>query len=134
MPVFHRFILLLIVAILAACSPAAAGTNGLPDDTLPAGDAQRGAALFTQSVDGAPSCTTCHTLDGTTRVGPSLEGYSAVAGERVEGLSAEAYTQTSITRPAAYIVDGFGNSMYPQYANRLDPQQVADLVAYLLTL
>jgi hypothetical protein len=37
-------------------------------------------------------------------------------------------------RPADYLVNGFGNSMYNQYGQRLSPQQIADLTAYLLTL
>jgi hypothetical protein len=63
-----------------------------------------------------------------------LQGYAAVAATRVEGLSAEAYTRESIMRPAAFLVSGFPNVMYNQYAQRLTPQQMADLIAYLLTL
>jgi hypothetical protein len=38
----------------------------------------------------------------------------------------------SVVQPAAYIVSGFGNVMFNQYAQRLSAQQIADLVAYLL--
>src|SRR5262245_36251542 len=96
---------LLVVSILmlmlaAACSPASSATP----TALPAGDATSGAALFTQQVNGAPACSTCHTLDGSALVGPSLQGYAERAGTRVENQSAEAYTTTSITQPAAFIV------------------------------
>jgi cytochrome c oxidase subunit 2 len=119
-----------VMLLVSACSPV----NANPDGNLPSGDAARGAELFTQSISSAPACSTCHTLDGTASVGPSLKGYSAVAPTRIEGMSAEEYTYTSIIRPAAFIVSGFGNAMYNQFQQRLTAQNIADLVAYLLTL
>lgn len=123
-------IFVLLALLIAACSPSASGA----DDPLPPGDAARGAELYTQSISGAPSCDTCHTLDGTVRVGPSLQGYAAIAPVHAGDASVEDYTHASIVRPAAYIVEGFGNIMYPQYGRQLTQQQIADLVAYLLTL
>jgi cytochrome c oxidase subunit II len=123
---------LILVLVCAACSGAGAGTTS--GDSLPAGDASRGAALFTQMVNGAPSCNTCHTLDGSTLVGPSLKGFGAVAATRVEGMSAQDYAHNSILKPTSYIVSGFPNVMYGQYAQQLTPQQTADLIAYLITL
>jgi cytochrome c oxidase subunit 2 len=123
-------IILTFGALMAACSSGSTDSAA----SLPPGDATRGADLFTQAVGGAPACSTCHTLDGTTLVGPGLEGYAETATTRVEGASALDYTYGSIVRPAAHIVSGFGNTMYNQYAQRLTPQQTADLIAYLLTL
>jgi mono/diheme cytochrome c family protein len=121
----------MLVAVLAtACSSSQDSTSA----DLPAGDAARGAALFSQSVNGAPACSTCHTLDETTLVGPGMQGYGERAGSRIEGQSAEEYTYNSITQPAAHIVSGFSNTMYTQYGRQLSPQQTADLIAYLLTL
>ena len=120
----------IILLLTAACSGAGASSG----DSLPAGDATRGAALFTQSIKGAPSCSTCHTVDGSTLVGPSLKGFSAVAGTRVEGMSAADYARNSIMQPASYVVSGFANLMYGQYAQQLSPQETADLIAYILTL
>jgi cytochrome c oxidase subunit 2 len=121
-----------IFLVAAACSPAASSASGLA--SLPAGDASSGATLFTEQVGGAPACSTCHTLDGSELVGPSLQGYAAVAPTRVENQSAQEYTYTSIVQPAAFIVSGFGNVMYNQFGQKLSPQQTADLIAYLLTL
>jgi mono/diheme cytochrome c family protein len=118
------------VLICAACS----GTTTTTGDTLPAGDASHGAALFTQSVKGAPACSTCHTTDGSALVGPSLKGFSAVAGTRVEGMSGADYAHNSIVNPASYVVSGFANLMYAQYAQQLSPLETADLIAYLMTL
>jgi mono/diheme cytochrome c family protein len=120
----------LIALFAAACSPSQSG--GFAD--LPAGDAARGAELFSQSVSGAPACSTCHTLDSATLVGPGMQGYGERAGSRVAGESPQAYTYNSINQPAAYTVSGFSNTMYTQYGRQLSPQQIADLIAYLLTL
>lgn len=125
-----RLLLSVVVLLLAA----ACGTSPSAPATLPPGDSTHGAELFTQQVGGAPACSTCHTLDGTTLVGPSLQGYAARAATRVENQSAQDYTHTSIVQPAAFIVEGFGNTMYTQYGQRLSAQEIADLTAYLLTL
>lgn len=121
------FGIVMLCLLLAACAPAPVPTD------LPPGDAASGEALFTQAINGAPPCSSCHALDETGVVGPGFAGYGAVAGTRVEGLSAEAYTAQSITQPVAHIVSGFANIMYSNYGQKLDAQQVADLTAFLLT-
>lgn len=127
------FIWVSFILITAACAPAAP-VERLSADELPAGNAAHGAELFTESVNGAPACSTCHTLTDTTLVGPGLEGYAERAGTRIDGISATEYTYASIVQPATHIVSGFSNSMYNQYGRQLDTQQIADLIAYLLTL
>jgi mono/diheme cytochrome c family protein len=122
--------LVLVVFIVAGC-----GTSQAPKfSELPAGDATNGAALFAQGVNGAPSCSSCHNLDDTTLVGPGMAGYGARAATRVEGESAAEYTFNSIVQPSAFVVSGFGNTMYTQFGRQLSAQQIADLIAYLLTL
>ncbi len=118
--------------LIAACSPSVSGADsGAP---LPPGDATRGEQLFNESINGTPPCATCHTLDGTVRVGPSLQNYAANASAHAGDASLEDYTHISIVRPAAYLVEGFSNIMYNQYERHLTPQDIADLVVYLLTL
>jgi hypothetical protein len=56
------------------------------------------------------------------------------AGQRVPGLSAEAYLRQSILDPSAYVVSGFRNIMYPHFKEKLSQQDLADLIAYLKTL
>jgi mono/diheme cytochrome c family protein len=128
-----RFISILFLTLLAltACSSPPPPTSS---EELPPGNASRGEALFSQAINGAPPCSTCHTINGDRLVGPSLQGYSDAAPTRVAGVSAGDYTLTSIVQPAAYLVSGFGNIMYNQYTQKLTSQQIADLIAYLLTL
>jgi cytochrome c553 len=127
----------LLIALVLALTLGACSSGDQPPGTpaaLPPGDATHGAELFTQSVNGAPPCGTCHQTDDSTVVGPGMKGYSARAGSRVEGESAEQYTQESITHPASFVVSSFPNAMYNQYASKLSLQDIADLTAYLLTL
>lgn len=116
--------------ILAGCS---SGSGSLKVADLPKGDAANGEVSFTQSLGGAPACSTCHTLDGTSLVGPSMQGYATRADKETD-LAADAYTLQSIIQPASHVVSGFTNSMYAQYRDKLTRQQLADLIAYLLTL
>jgi mono/diheme cytochrome c family protein len=116
--------------LLAGCSPSTPPPSAA---TLPKGDATNGEVLFKESIDGLPTCSTCHSLDGSVIVGPSMKGYASVAATRTD-LSAEAYTLQSITQPAVHIVEGFPNAMFGQYAQKLSQQQLADLIAYLMTL
>lgn len=116
--------------ILAGCSSQA---QSLTVADLPTGDATHGAALYSQQINGAPACSTCHSLDGSTIVGPSLQGFASRAATQTD-LAADAYTLQSIVQPATHIVSGFTNAMYTQYGQKLSRQDLADLIAYLLTL
>ena len=49
-------------------------------------------------------------------------------------MSAEEYLRQSILEPDAYIVEGFpAGQMLPNLGEILSPQQIDDLVAFLLT-
>ncbi len=129
---------------LAACAPArppATPTAGpTPTDSpqalqaelsaLPAGNADSGKALFT-----AVGCVACHSLEpGVRIVGPSLAGVATRAATRRPGYSAQLYIYESITRPNAYVVDGFPSGVMPQdFKQRLQPQELADLIAFIST-
>jgi hypothetical protein len=62
-----------------------------------------------------------------------MKGYANRAGTRIANRSAADYTYESIIRSSAYLVDGFGNGMYSQYGDHLSSQEIADLIAFLLT-
>ena len=122
---------LIIFFGLAACNANPA--SSVSEQDIPeTGDAERGAVLFSEGKNGTASCAVCHNETGVAS--PNLTGYSAVAGSRVDGESAYEYTLHSIIEPGRFIVDGYGNAMPNQYDEVFTPQEIADLIAYLLSL
>ena len=108
--------------------------TGMPAEILalmPAADAANGQALTVSN-----GCIACHSLEKDVRVvGPSWYSVGASAGERVEGQSAGLYLYTSIVEPNAYINEGYIAGLMPQtYKDVLSNEQMADVIAYLLTM
>lgn len=104
-----------------------------------------GQALF-RSV--APACNACHSVaPNVNMVGPTLAGMRARAEQTLaaadfkgKAKSPEEYIRESIVAPSAHLVPGAmysanGVSFMPDtYAKTLGPEQVDQLVAYLMTL
>jgi cytochrome c oxidase subunit 2 len=93
------------------------------------GNADAGATLFTSL-----GCSACHPSSGGT--GPALEGVFGHEVPLADGstvLADEAYIHESIVNPNAKIVEGYQPIM-PSYANRVDAQQLADLIAYIVSI
>jgi cytochrome c oxidase subunit 2 len=93
---------------------------------LPAGNAATGSALYTSM-----GCAACHTLDGTTLVGPSFKGLGNRAASRKPGYSATLYLHESIVQPCAHGLPGFTCVMPQDFGDRLSAQDLADLIAFL---
>ncbi len=134
-------------AVAGGVQPAFQGVGSGLTVTLPTGDAARGQQLFAQQVKQANGlnapCTACHSLTpGEIKVGPSLAGVATRAATREPGKTAEQYIRESIQQPNAYIVPddpkfkgANGKSVMPEgLGNSMSPQDLADLIAYLLTL
>jgi hypothetical protein len=52
-----------------------------------------------------------------------------------QAKTVEAYLQESLLAPEVYVVPGFGAGLMPNtYGNDLTKQEIADLVAFMLTL
>ncbi len=127
-------VLFSIVAIaLSACGGSGGGAAG-------PGDVARGKALYNQKTLGKKStegCVTCHNYDesqGAAEKAPYTKGTGTRAATRVPGLSAEEYVKESILKPDAYVVEGFkAGDMYQKWGEDLTPQQINDLVAYILS-
>jgi mono/diheme cytochrome c family protein len=103
----------------------------------PPPDTERGREIFAKGVNGSPPCVACHQVvssDIGFALGPSLQGLRNRAGKRIPNMSAEAYLTDSILHPDDFIVPGYRNIMYPKFADHFSEQDIADLVAYLMTL
>src|SRR5262245_22581630 len=136
--VFHNLLILLIfTAWLAACNNA--GGNTLPDSaTLGKGDAEAGQAVFAGN-----GCVACHavTSDAPPGIGPSLAGVASRSRETIQkpeytgaAETVEAYLWESITNPSVYLAQEHGATMPNTYQQSLEEQEIANLVAYLMTL
>jgi cytochrome c len=124
---------ILIGLMLVACS----GSSTEP------GNAERGKTLFNAPVQtdrGAiEPCSACHAIvegqKSRTGLGTNFHDMGARAGGMVKGQSAEQYLRTSIVDPDAFLAGNFQDGlMSREYSKLLTPQQIEDLVAYMLTL
>jgi mono/diheme cytochrome c family protein len=104
---------------------------------LPPGNAKDGRRKFVEV-----GCVSCHggaDLGVDPTLGPGLADMARHAARRVPGKSAVQYVYDSILEPDAFIAPECANgiscttpSAMPSYAQRLDPQALADLIAFLL--
>ena len=82
-------------------------------------------------------CDSCHSVDGTPLVGPTFSAlYQSQrplqSGETV--TADDEYLRTSILNPGSQVVQGFSNIMPGDYGERLTPQEIDALVAYIQSL
>ncbi len=134
MPRLLCLILALIATASAACSvePPRIAFDSLDFDLADAGSGEK---LFNQSNNEAPACSTCHSVTGEqSSIGNALAGLAGTAEDRVAGQSAEEYLYWSVLRPGRNLVAGYSNIMYAEYEDRLEASDLADLIAYMLTL
>ncbi|MAS32867.1 MAG: hypothetical protein CL610_02595 [Anaerolineaceae bacterium] len=135
-----HFVLMLAVLAVAGCSGPMTWMQFVryePASPTVSGDPVHGQEIFAHGVNEAPPCSTCHQVVAGSSgfaLGPNLAGLSSRAASRVEGMSAEAYIIDSILYPKDHIVSGFRDIMYADFAKHFSEQDMADLVAYLMTL
>ena len=126
---------MLAMMFLGACTAVAPPRIAFDELDFGRADAGSGEKLFFQSHNEAPTCSSCHVVKGEGGgIGNSLAGLAEVAGRRVSGQSAEEYLYWSILRPARYLVAGYSNVMYAEYEDSFRAEDLADVIAYLLTL
>lgn len=81
-------------------------------------------------------CNTCHSVDGSPRIGPTWKGLFGKPETFTDGSSGtvdENYLRQSILDPSAKIVQGFAPSM-PTYQGKLKDTQINGIIAYIKTL
>ena len=92
---------------------------------------QAGADLYSSKA-----CITCHSVDGTAGVAPSLKGRFGTTQRMADGsqvLIDENYLRESILNPQAKIAEGFAPVM-PTFQGILKDRQVDALIAYIKSM
>ncbi|QDV62855.1 cytochrome c oxidase subunit II [Crateriforma conspicua] len=99
-----------------------------PDDVAP--DAW-GKTLYNQR-----GCASCHSIDGSKRVGPSFKDLAGSTHALADGSSVTVdpnYIRESILEPKAKVVAGY-NPVMPSYKGQLSDDDIDSIIAYLKTL
>ncbi len=114
-------------------APGAPETSAATTETSStAGSVIQGQIIFT----GAGACGTCHTVNGSGGlIGPDLVGAAASAQAIHPDLSVEEALEIEIIDPDRHITEGYRGGLMPQnYEDILTPQQIHDLIAYMISL
>ena len=113
-------------------APSEVAPTAVPEEPAVAtGDATNGEALFAAPAQG---CSGCHSTGENRVVGPGLSGVGVRAETRVDGQTAEEYLTTSIKSPNDFIVPDFPGIMPGTFASSMSEAEIADIVAYLISL
>ncbi len=92
-------------------------------------------AALGESVYTRYNCNTCHSIDGSEKVGPTwLNIWGQPRPGSEEGVVDEEYVHQSILYPQAYIVPGYENANMPSYDGQLDETQLAGVAAFIRQL
>lgn len=81
-------------------------------------------------------CNACHSVDGSTLVGPSFKGVFGHTVELADGSNVDAdenYLRQSILEPQSQVVKGFQPVM-PSFKGILSDDEVTAVIAYIKTL
>jgi len=81
-------------------------------------------------------CNVCHSVDGSTKIGPTWKGLFGKQESFTDGSSGAAdenYLRQSIVEPNAKIVQGFAPSM-PTYQGKLKDIELDGIIAYIKSL
>lgn len=103
--------------------------NQKEDTTTPL--PQLGEKLYTSKA-----CFTCHSTDGSIKVGPSFKGLFGKQEHLADGSTVEVnedYIHESVLNPTAKVVQGFQPVM-PTYQGQLSDREISGLIEYIKTL
>jgi cytochrome c oxidase subunit 2 len=83
-------------------------------------------------------CLACHSIDGSTLVGPSWKGVYGSQETLADGSTVtvdDNYLHESIVNPGAKIVRGFPPGVMPaNFADQLSEEQIMDIIAFIKSL
>jgi cytochrome c oxidase subunit II len=82
------------------------------------------------------ACFTCHSTDGSVKVGPSFKGIYGHSVTLSDGTSVtvdDNYIRESILNPTAQVVQGFPPAM-PSFQGQLRDREIAGLIAFIKSL
>jgi nitric oxide reductase subunit C len=134
------------ILVRGSAVPGAATALGVPAPQAASADpVEIGRAAYNATP---PGCAACHSVaPGVNIVGPTLAGIPATATARIaspdykgKAKDAAEYIRESIVEPNAHVLTGptyaaGGRSLMPDdYGQTLKPEQIDQIVAYLLTL
>jgi cytochrome c oxidase subunit II len=94
--------------------------------------AQRGEKYFSSK-----GCVACHSVDGTTKVGPTWKGLWGKSEAMDNGINItvdENYVRESILQPNAKVVKGFAKGVMPAYQGQLSEIELSALIEYIKEL
>lgn len=115
-------------AATVAATTTAAAVQKDPATMTPV---ERGEKIYREKL-----CVSCHSIDGSRLVGPSLKGVVGRSGKLADGSSYtadEAYLKESILNSTAKVVEGYPPAM-PPYAGQLSDSDIADVIAFMKSL
>ena len=130
------FAAMMSVIVFVDREPAEAEAKGptTPTSTAPKPPAAKGNPAAGKALFTAQGCIACHTFKpagSTATTGPNLDNVATDAKTANRG-SLDQYVTESIVDPNAYIVPKYpGSVMPPDFAKKLSPKQIADLVAFI---
>lgn len=107
-----------------------------PTSTASASGTPGGADPAAGEAIAQAQCITCHSIDGSTLVGPSWQGLYGNDVQLEDGTTVtadDAYIRESILQPNVKVHQGFPAVM-PAFEGILTDQQIDDIIAYIQTL
>jgi mono/diheme cytochrome c family protein len=117
---------------VAARQAALAPVEGASQAAAPVSAAAHGAELAEEN-----GCTACHAPTKEKLVGPGWDGLYGSTVKLADGSSVvadDAYLTEKILKPEARVVEGYEAGVMPSFAEILDADQIADIVAYIRSL
>lgn len=127
----NRFAILLLVLFISSCTKSPVEKSNVPSNAPELTLAEKGKKLFASQ-----NCFTCHSVDGSRLVGPSMKGVfnseiKLAGGKTVK--ADEVYLRESIESPMLKIVEGYSPSM-PVYKSMLSDADIEAIIEYIKSL